>query len=432
MRRIAASFLLVLSLVMSAYAEDLAKPLDKMDPQAGDTIVFLGDSITHQCLYTQYVEDYFYTRYPAMRVHFYNSGVSGDIAADALKRFDIDVAELHPKYVTILLGMNDASYRDWDKGTFDRYEHDMTEVLDRISKLGATAIAMKPTMHDFRAWQIRPTGQWKLPKDEHDAKMYNAVLSYYGAWLQQASMDRGLGVVDLSSPLSQYTLEARRTDANFTMIPDSVHPDPNGHAIMAFELLQTMHPDRAVSRLTAICRDGTWQIKGGDVTDVSGDASRLKFTFTAKALPWVLPSEASRGFAMTHAGHKMSNERLSVVGLAPGKYKLTIDGVEIGTYTNVMLGGKVELENNDKTPQYQQALAVAMLNKERNDKAVHPMRDRFGQLKGQVHKGGPDEAWMAKFKDDVAAFRKAADDYESKIYDLAQPKPRVYELTKVD
>ena len=58
----------------------------------GDNFVFLGDSITHQCLYTQYVEDYFYTRFPAKRIHFHNSGVGGDRASDALARFDDDVA----------------------------------------------------------------------------------------------------------------------------------------------------------------------------------------------------------------------------------------------------------------------------------------------------------------------------------------------------
>src|SRR5688500_5067517 len=35
----------------------LSGPIQLKD---GDTFVFLGDSITHQCLYTQYVEDYFY------------------------------------------------------------------------------------------------------------------------------------------------------------------------------------------------------------------------------------------------------------------------------------------------------------------------------------------------------------------------------------
>src|SRR5690242_15012298 len=42
----------------------LTPPFDKLDLKDGDTVVFLGDSITHQCLYTQYLEDFFYTRYP--------------------------------------------------------------------------------------------------------------------------------------------------------------------------------------------------------------------------------------------------------------------------------------------------------------------------------------------------------------------------------
>ena len=63
------------------------KPIvDHIDLKDGDTLVFLGDSITHQCLYTQYVEDYFYTRYPKTRIHFHNAGVGGDRASDALTR----------------------------------------------------------------------------------------------------------------------------------------------------------------------------------------------------------------------------------------------------------------------------------------------------------------------------------------------------------
>ena len=55
------------------------KPIvEKIDLKDGDTLVFLGDSITHQCLYTQYIEDYYYTRYPKLRIHFHNAGVGGD------------------------------------------------------------------------------------------------------------------------------------------------------------------------------------------------------------------------------------------------------------------------------------------------------------------------------------------------------------------
>src|SRR5277367_1150747 len=44
----------------------------------GDTVVFYGDSITAQRLYTKFVEDFVLTRYPTMHVRFVNAGVGGD------------------------------------------------------------------------------------------------------------------------------------------------------------------------------------------------------------------------------------------------------------------------------------------------------------------------------------------------------------------
>jgi lysophospholipase L1-like esterase len=101
-------------------------------PQDGDTIVFLGDSITHQCMYTQYVEDFFLTRYPDRTIHFHNAGVSGDKAADAKRRFEDDVAAMHPKFVTVLLGMNDGQYKDFNPEILDTYQQDMTSLLDNV------------------------------------------------------------------------------------------------------------------------------------------------------------------------------------------------------------------------------------------------------------------------------------------------------------
>src|SRR5262249_30325371 len=122
---IAGSFALAADSKPATTASTDLKPfVDSINLKDGDTLVFLGDSITHQCLYTQYIEDFFYTRYPKLHIHFHNSGVGGDRAKDALTRFDEDVAKYKPNYVTILLGMNDGSYRDFDKAVFDTYQTD--------------------------------------------------------------------------------------------------------------------------------------------------------------------------------------------------------------------------------------------------------------------------------------------------------------------
>src|SRR5262245_35832125 len=46
----------------------------------GDRVVFLGDSITEQRLYTTYIEAYALTRYPDWKLTFRNVGWGGDTA----------------------------------------------------------------------------------------------------------------------------------------------------------------------------------------------------------------------------------------------------------------------------------------------------------------------------------------------------------------
>ncbi len=223
------------------------KPLfNKLELQEGDSIVFLGDSITHQCLYTQYVEDYFYTRFPKMRLKFHNAGVGGARAWDALARFDKDVAAYKPKYVTILLGMNDGTYRGYDDPTFKTYQADMTELLKRITAIGAVPILMTPTMFDARAAYLRPSPR----RSNENSAIYNATLAYYGAVLRETAVENGWGFVDMYGPLNTLTLEKRKTDPAFTMIQDAVHPGPAGQLVMAAAIINDIAPSRRVSSIT--------------------------------------------------------------------------------------------------------------------------------------------------------------------------------------
>ncbi len=423
------------------------KPLvEKIDLQDGDTLVFLGDSITHQCLYTQYVEDFFYTRYPKLKLRFHNAG-GGDRAQDALNRFEEDVAAYQPKYVTILLGMNDGSYRDFDKGVFDTYQTGMNTVLDKIAALGATAVPMTPTMFDTRAKRLK--GDNQEPRNTY----YNGVLSLYGTWLREQAETRGLGFVDMWSPLNNLTMQERKKTPNFTLIKDGVHPDAPGQAIMAAAIIDNIVARSQVSGIViqeiatpkAPVAKLTPRATGGKITDFVAAEAALSFTFAAERLPWVLPAEAAEGYKLAKAGHRLSNEKLTIRDLQPGKYELKIDGQPVGTYEAARLAAGVELEENDKTPQYQQALKVAALNKQRNDLAYRPLRDQYGQLKGKrrdmnkIAKDAPEyaakqaefETWYTGQKAKVAELLAKAKDFEAQIYAANQPVPRKYELTLV-
>jgi lysophospholipase L1-like esterase/pimeloyl-ACP methyl ester carboxylesterase len=423
---------------------DLKSPLTRLEVNDGDSIVFFGDSITHQCLYTQYVEDYFYTRFPKMRLRMHNAGVSGDVAWEALERFDGDVAAYKPKYVMVLLGMNDGNHEPFNQAIFDTYRHDMTAIFRRIEKINATPIILTPTMFDARIRRIR-----RPAADTESTSLYNAVLAYYGAWLRERAVEQGFGFVDLWGPLNDATLEQRKTDPNFTLVPDSVHPGPAGHVVMAAAIVHDLGLPRQVSNLRiTLDAKGQHQVEaaGGQLRDLRWHDNRLEFTWHAECLPWVLPEEAQTGVRLTDLGHRLSRESLEIHGLAPGKYALIIDGHDVGAFDSEQLELHVELQDNARTPQYHQALEIARLNERRNEGAVDALRDEWWKFQEYIDarreaRAHPDSVQAAdklsEAKRQIGGMaRRVAEDeveakrIEDKIYELNRPPARKYALVR--
>lgn len=422
------------------------------DLQDGDSFVFYGDSITHQSLYTQYVEDFFYTRYPDRKILFHNAGVSGDKAADALARFEDDVAFFKPKYVSVLLGMNDGQYEDFNAETFATYQKGMIEILEKIEAIGATAIPLSPTMFDHHQLSLQMKTDTFRFKDRSFSPQYNALMAFYGAWLQETSGSARLPFVNLWGPLNDFTFSQRRTKPDFSLVEDTIHPGPAGQFIMAYSILSQFRPERrSVSYMSIQKEADQWTAKarGAKVTGImtSDDGNTLTFTAEEQALPWVVPEVSSNyelkwgpstspavGMKLTAAGHRLSNQSLQVAGLNPGTYELSIDDQVVGEFTHLKLGFKVELQSNEKTPQHQQAEQVANLNRERNDDSVRPLRDTWARVKG-LRRNGDQEKFDAEYpelKKKIDALNLKALKYQSRIYALAQPIPRKYQLRRVN
>ena len=408
--------------------------------KANDTVVFIGDSITHQCLYTQYVEDYFYTRFPTKRLHFYNAGNGGDRVQDVLQRFDEDVATQKPTYVSVFLGLNDGGYTTFDQSTFDTFRNDMGTLLDRIRAIRAKALVLSPTMFDGAQKRLRGSGQ--EPRDS----VYNTVMRTYGERLRGQAEARGLGFADLWLPLNQLTDERRKSEPNWTMLPDGVHPNATGHVAIAVSIIDSLVPPSTVSAIRITSGKGPPQgtAEGGNLSGLEGDSRKLRFSFSAQALPWVLPEDAAEGFAQAHAGARLSRETLLVEGLSPGRYDLRIDGNLVGTYPDISLTQGIDLQENHGTPQYQQASKIAGLNKERNNATLRPLRDLYSQLKVKRRElkraeesKDPQRAkikrsfdeWHAEMTSKVAQLLSTDHRQEQEIHTAAQPAPRSYELS---
>jgi len=95
-------------------------------------------------------------------------------------------------------------------------------------------------------------------------------------------------------------------------------------------------------------------------------------------------------------------------------------------------------------------MRVALLNKERNEKAVHPLRNQWLDLKRQRRKlerwlaAHPDDdegarqqqaaftAWQKPFRQRVADILAEVHKYDDQIYAANQPPARAYSLQKVE
>src|SRR6476469_5559483 len=100
----------------------------------GDRVVFYGDSITDQRLYTTYTETYVVTRFPKKNISFVHSGWGGDrVSGGGGGPVDVrlwrDVLAYNPTVVTIMLGMNDGRYRPFDQQIFDDYANGYKHII---------------------------------------------------------------------------------------------------------------------------------------------------------------------------------------------------------------------------------------------------------------------------------------------------------------
>ena len=102
-RKSAMAFLVLVAITPRAGRADFAL-------RDGDTVVFLGDSITAARTYGKIVENYTLLRFPDRKVRFVNAGWGGDTAAGGLKRLDRDVFAHGATVLIVAYGVNDIGW----------------------------------------------------------------------------------------------------------------------------------------------------------------------------------------------------------------------------------------------------------------------------------------------------------------------------------
>src|SRR5207237_2583902 len=120
-------FVTVLLLGGAVLAAQLAQAQDFFIKD-GDRIVMMGDSITEQHLYSNFVEMWTVTRFPAWKLTFRNVGIGGDRSVGGNSRFQRDVERFHPNATTVDFARNAARSKALDAKLFKSYS-DCLQVL---------------------------------------------------------------------------------------------------------------------------------------------------------------------------------------------------------------------------------------------------------------------------------------------------------------
>src|SRR5581483_9383739 len=162
----------------------------------GDRVVFYGDSITDQRLYTTFTETYVLTRFPRMNVTFVHSGWGGDRVTGGGggpidQRLQRDVFPYKPTVMTIMLGMNDGSYRAFDQGIFDTYAGGYQHIVQQL----------KHDLPGLRLTLIQPSPYDDVTRAPTFEGGYNTVLVRYSDFVKELASKERADVADLNTPV---------------------------------------------------------------------------------------------------------------------------------------------------------------------------------------------------------------------------------------
>mgnify|MGYP001329873303 FL=1 len=398
-----------------------------------DSVVFLGDSITQQKLYTAYIEAYTLTRFPDHRFRFRNVGWGGDTAW-LRKRFKTDEKALFsatgavldemvekavqaglkrdvlphkPTAVTVKFGMNDHAYQAFREDICRAYARSQAETVNVLMKEGARVALITPQPIEDKS----PV--------EHDKNVKNQSLRKFSDALHDVAAARGAWYVDLFDPYMKLMLTARAAKPD-AMIGggDAVHPGPVGHTLMAWIILKQLHAPMLVSCCEVdasrwFFRSKVVRQENCTLSDVEVKDGTLSFDRLDHALPMPIDARATAALSLAPITDELNRYRLQVRGLKAANYALTIDGLHIADFSREDLARGVDLVNYS-TPNSAQALQVLDLVFKKND--AYFERWRKVQLEN-----GPAEK-LAELDLRIA-------DLEAQIDVARKPKPHRFELT---
>lgn len=219
--------LAALSLTCLAAAGWSAEPLVK----SGESIAFLGDSITQQGAgspsgYVRLVISGLEAN--GIKATAIPAGISGHKSNQMLDRLQNDVLAKKPTWMTLSCGVNDV-WHGANGVPLVKYKSNITAIVERAQAAGVKVVVLTATM---------------IHEDAGNAE--NKTLAAYNDFLRELAKEKGCPLADLNADMQAGLAkagEARKRGKIYTT--DGVHMAPAGNQMMALGVLRAFGLDDA-------------------------------------------------------------------------------------------------------------------------------------------------------------------------------------------
>jgi lysophospholipase L1-like esterase len=423
-------------------------------------VLFYGDDATEQRMFTTLIETYTLTRFPAWRLTFRNTGWEGDkllfvpgrsfTRDQAIRR---DIGSFRPQIVLVNYGINDAREGEAGYQQFLVRLNILCRDLPRIGVYRAAFISANPE-EGYEAGMPAGSRENLMLQKYMDGAEHQFPISWKeGVDFMQAhpkgpelpTLQSGI-YIHLLDPMIHF-IEAGRNagvlspndtlgSKTVRLTSDGVHPNWSGHFMMAAIILKGLRaPDLVSSATLDAARGATISTRSCTITWQNAPDGVVQFLRKDEALPWPVPPESDPALNIPgfDPGTTLNRYDLKITGLKETAYRLSIDGREIGVYSQAGLANGVNLGFVRQGPIYDQGqrLLNAVLDKD----------DTFFNRWHNVQIGpqptpGPDPSEWRKaelahseaVKPELAKLDKIIADQEQAINVLRQPVVHVFRL----
>jgi lysophospholipase L1-like esterase len=240
--------------------------------QEGDSVAVIGDSITEQKQYSVFIEDYLLMCKPAAVSRVMQFGWGGETAEGFKNRMVNDCYRYKPTAATTCYGMNDGRYAPQTPQNAKWYYENQKAVVAGMKKAGVRFIVVgSPGCVDVNTFR----GNRQAAED------YNKTLADERDIARKVAEEEGVAFANVFDPMVDVMekAEAKYGPKYHVAGGDGVHPDANGHLVMAYAFLKGLGVDGNIGTISVDMASGKAEAsEGHKVLSASGGTVEIQST----------------------------------------------------------------------------------------------------------------------------------------------------------